>query len=409
MVIPQEKSGKIHHCKIKSEIKNYFDNKQVPKKMKGGLEIFSKDILAIEKEEEKAYEISDDGEKWLDSMKKMTLIMPTENVIFFDLGEAYHNLGKLTDALLAHEIMYQINPYFGMGWSARTAVLFELEREPDIIIFLEKNLKIFLDNQKIKKSILKKYGFVDQTIHSELILRDLSHAYYNLRNNPKALEIIEKCLKIFEKSNSNDHLAYGLYQLYGKILLAERRNKDAKNAFEKSLGFKTEHILENESIIEENNLPQKVPKTDAEKIEEVEILIKNLIVDVLSKYPKWEEDPNLIPQTEWKMAERRKKTTQDDPILEGDFRTIDFVDFSDYIRIFKHKKNWEKRFETIFRDKDECLGYLKSIQKLRNVVAHNRGSKMNMHLDDNQKGHLHVMCKYFLKTIETHYGLKILS
>ena len=204
----------------------------------------------------------------------------------------------------------------------------------------------------------------------------------------------------------NDTNFYELYQNYGKVLLVERRNKEAKNAFEKSLKFKPVEIFENKSIIEENKNLAKTPNTDAGKIEEIELLIKNLIVDVMEKYPKWEEDPNRIPQTEWKLAQQRQKETEEDPILEGKYHTIDFLDFSDYIRILNHKKNWEKIFEPIFKDRDICLGYLKTIQKLRNPIAHNRGNETDMHLDVNQKGLLYILHKYFLKTIEHYFEQK---
>jgi len=399
--VPREKSGKIHHCKIVK----IFENKLPHKEMKEGLELFTNDISALEAEEEKAYKISDDGEKWLEAMKKMTSIMPSQRSAFFDLGVAYLELGKFDDALLGLDLMYEINPYFQMGWSAKTSTMFELEKEPEIIIFLEEILEKYFEDGKIKEKFKDKLS--ENGTNAIHIFKYLSDAYYRLRNNPKALENIEKGLKIFEKTKGkNAWEGYELYQNYGKVLLVERRNKEAKNAFEESLKFKPTEVFENKSIIEENKNSEKTPKTDAEKIEEVELLIKNLIIDVMEKYPKWEQDPNRIPQTEWKKAEQRQKDFEEDPLMGGKYRTIDFVDFSDYIRIINHKKNWEKLFEPIFKNKFVCLGYLTSVQKLRNAVAHHRGNEMNKHLDSNQKGHLHELCKYFLNTIEKYYDKK---
>ena len=103
---------------------------------------------------------------------------------------------------------------------------------------------------------------------------------------------------------------------------------------------------------------------------------------------------------------QRQKDFEEDPLMGGKHRTIDFVDFSDYIRIINHKKNWEKLFEPIFKNKFVCLGYLTSVQKLRNAVAHHRGNEIDKHLDLNQKGHLHELCKYFLNTIGKYYDEK---
>jgi len=402
--VPREESGKIHHC----EINKIYENNLPPKQMREGLEIYANDVSALDIEEEKAYKVSDDAEKWLESMKKMTTIIPTQKSAFFDLGEGYAELGKFDDASIAHDLMYEINPYFQMGWSAKTSTLFELEREPEIILFLEEILEKYFDGGKIKKKFRDQLS--ENNTNAMHIFKYLSDAYFRLRNNPKALENIEKSLKIFEadkvKNMWNVWEGYELYQNYGKVLLVERRNKEAKNAFEESLKFKPVEVFENKSIIEENKNLAKTPNTDAEKIEEIELLIKNLIVDVMEKYPKWEEDPNRIPQTEWEMAKQRQKDFEEDPLMGGKYRTIDFVDFSDYIRIINHKKNWEKLFEPIFKNKFVCLGYLTSVQKLRNAVAHHRGNEMNKHLDSNQKGHLHELCKYFLNTIGKYYDEK---
>jgi tetratricopeptide (TPR) repeat protein len=394
--VPREESGKIHHCKI-------FENNLESKGMNEGLDIVSKDYAKTKSIEEEAYDFDDS--KWLEAMKKIVTILPTNRTFFYDLGEAYNELGKFEDALIAHNIMHEINPYFYWNWLAKTNKLFELEREPEIILFLEEILKKFYKNAKIKKNIEKKFHI--EPIGAEILLSILSDAYYRIRNNPKALEIIQKSLKIFEKNNvKNSWNEYELYQNYGKILLAERRNKEAKDAFEKSLKSKPVMAFENKSIIEENKNLEKTPKTDSEKIEELELMIKNLIVDVMEKYPKWEEDPNRIPQTEWKIAKQRQKDFEEDPLMGGKYRIIDFVDFSDYVRIINHKKNWEKLFEPIFKNKFICLGYLTSVQKLRNAVAHHRGNEMNKHLDSNQKGHLHELCKYFSKSIEKYYYSK---
>ncbi len=399
--VPREESGKIHHCKINK----IYENNLPPKQMKEGLEIYANDVSVREAEEEKAYKISDDDKKWLESMKNMTSIIPTQKSAFFDLGEAYNELGKFEDGLMAHNLMYEINPYFHFIWLAKTKTLFELEREPEIIIFLEEILKKFYSDGEIKEKIKSKFHV--KPIREEILLNKLSEAHYRLRNNPKALENIEKSMKLFEKRKMVDLLHhYELYQNYGKILLAERRNKDAKEAFEKSLRFKPEKISENKSIIEENKNLEKTPKTDSEKIEEIELFIRNIILEVMEKYPKWEEDPNRIPQTEWKLAKRRQKEIEEDPSMGGKHRTIDCLDFSDYARIIDHKKNWEKIFVTIFKNKFICLGNLASVQKLRNAVAHNRGNEPNGHLDSNQKGHLHELCKYFLNSIEKYYDSK---
>ena len=63
----------------------------------------------------------------------------------------------------------------------------------------------------------------------------------------------------------------------------------------------------------------------------------------------WEKE--RVPGDVWEKAAELKKTAEADPILlDYEKRIIDYVDFTDYIKIFRFKKNWEKRAHNFYSD-----------------------------------------------------------
>ena len=107
----------------------------------------------------------------------------------------------------------------------------------------------------------------------------------------------------------------------------------------------------------------------------MEFEFRNLIVNKLMRFTNWEKD--RVPQDVWERAVELKKTAESDPVLfDNEKRFIDYVDFTDYIKIFRFKKNWEKIFQPVFKDSDIFFGQLKVLQKLRNPIAHHRGNEV---------------------------------
>ena len=55
------------------------------------------------------------------------------------------------------------------------------------------------------------------------------------------------------------------------------------------------------------------------------------------RFTNWEKE--RVPQDVWEKASELKKTAEADPILlDYEKRIIDYVDFTDYIKIFRFKK-----------------------------------------------------------------------
>ena len=99
----------------------------------------------------------------------------------------------------------------------------------------------------------------------------------------------------------------------------------------------------------------------------LEFEFRNIIVDKLMRFTNWQKE--RVPQDVWEKAAELKKTAEADPVLfDNEKRIIDYVDFTDYIKIFRFKKNWEKTFQPVFRDSDIFFGQLKILQKLRNCI-----------------------------------------
>ena len=131
----------------------------------------------------------------------------------------------------------------------------------------------------------------------------------------------------------------------------------------------------------------------------LEFEFRNIIVNKLMRFTNWEKD--RVPQDVWERAVELKKTAEADPILlDYEKRFIDYVDFTDYIKIFRFKKNWEKIFQPVFKDSDIFFGQLKVLQKLRNPIAHHRGNKLRNHLSKEGHGQLVQIYNYFMFMIQ---------
>ena len=127
----------------------------------------------------------------------------------------------------------------------------------------------------------------------------------------------------------------------------------------------------------------------------LEFEFRNMIVDKLMRFTNWQKE--RVPRDVWEKAAELKKTAEADPILlDYEKRIIDYVDFTDYIRIFRYKKNWEKIFQPVFKDSDIFFGHLKVLQKFRNPIAHHRGNKLRNHLSKHGHGQLVSIYNYFM-------------
>jgi len=75
-------------------------------------------------------------------------------------------------------------------------------------------------------------------------------------------------------------------------------------------------------------------------------------------------------------------------------RNIEYLDFSDYIKIIAKGQNWEKVFKRIFPNKDSITTKLSELIPIRNKIAH--ATQLNE--DEFQK--LHLFCKEINKLLE---------
>ena len=131
----------------------------------------------------------------------------------------------------------------------------------------------------------------------------------------------------------------------------------------------------------------------------LEFEFRNLIMDKLMELPNWEKEK--VPEKVWQEAIDRKKTSESDPtLLDYEKRIIDYVDFTDYLRIFTFKKNWDKIFQPVFKDRDIFAGRIKILQKLRNPIEHHRGNELRKHLSEHAHGELVQIYNYFMWMIQ---------
>jgi hypothetical protein len=86
----------------------------------------------------------------------------------------------------------------------------------------------------------------------------------------------------------------------------------------------------------------------------LEFEFRNMIVDKLMRFTNWQKE--RVPQDVWQKAAELKKTAEADPILlDHEKRIIDYVDFTDYIRIFRFKKKLGKDIPACFQGQRPIL------------------------------------------------------
>lgn len=371
---------------------------------------------------------------------------------FRDLAYAYWFCAKFEDALKAADIHLKNYPHLFGLWQIKWESLIHLKREYEAIKLLEELLNKLLEYKKNpeRKTEYDEEGWdtVWEHGYAESVLYEaLAKSYERIKNVSKQIEYLEKQIKfleqqkdkLLENEKSQDvpsdlyaRISIRVYEKYGNVLLSIRKNKQASAAFEKA------NILSEQSKIhkspEKNNnlkpgsideideysqgadiiknrkkkLHEKIQSffhfhqgdmTEDDMIAMIEIEFRTLILRKLSKFDNWETEK--IPPSVWEEAKKRKRIAEDDPsLLDYGRRVIDYVDFTDYIRIFDHKGNWQKIFLDVFKDKDLFFGNLKNLQKYRNPVSHHRGEKLRAYLTEHGHGHLIQLSNYFMHLME---------
>lgn len=72
-----------------------------------------------------------------------------------------------------------------------------------------------------------------------------------------------------------------------------------------------------------------------------------------------------------KVEERIKKEERQYPWYDPEDRVpVAYIAFVDYVKIIEKKDNWERAFKSVFSDKDYVTARLKSIEPIRNKIAH---------------------------------------
>ena len=229
------------------------------------------------------------------------------------------------------------------------------------------------------------------------------YAYRNVGNAPKEQEYIEKSIEFEKKGFSDIEIQMKHREDLAKCLLKQGKFKYASTALEQANKLRDElgsqkpvKKREQEKDFVGKGFDDPFPNmSEDDYIGTLEFKFRNLIMNKLMKLPNWEKE--RVPPKEWQAAIELKKTSESDPVLlDHEKRIIDYVDFSDYIKIFQHKKNWDKIFQPVFRDSDLFFGQLKILQKFRNPIAHHRGNKLRRHLSEPAHGQLEQIYNYFM-------------
>jgi len=365
------------------------------------------------------------------------------HAIFRDLSILYQKLGKHTDALLAMELQLLVNNW-DWDYFQLVDLLLDMDWGFDAISVLNHMQK------RISEWDLPFGIWSHEEVQINQLFTDFATAYWKVGNAPKQQEYIEKIIE-FEKVL---HVVHGQVQGnveqlltldkkiktredLAKCLLKQGKFKDASVILgeanklrdelsdQKILAGKKENLSAEEIKNFQNNNPEFIqaftdeiikqqeekPKTgkgfkdpfpnmsEDDYVGTMEFEFRNLIVNKLMRFTNWEKD--RVPQDVWERAVELKKTAEADPILlDYEKRIIDYVDFTDYIKIFRFKKNWEKIFQPVFKDSDLFFGQLKILQKLRNPIAHHRGNKLRNHLSKHGHGELVSIYNYFMFMIQ---------
>jgi len=369
---------------------------------------------------------------------------------FNHLAYGYYYCAEFEDAIKAAEIHLRMYPsMFGL-WEIKWDSFIHLQKENEAIELLEdllRRLLIYKKNREVETEYNEEdWDSVWEQGYAEAVLYEgFVKAYVGLQDVSKQIEYLEKWIKFLEEnkdqlleSDDQESIPHGLYESelirvyekYGRTLLSQRKKTEASIVFEKATAIRNQSKipktikigidLEESSIdrIDEFskavNIKKNGKKTSTlksrvffdnttelsldEMVGTLEIEFRALILRKLSKYDDW---TNMkIPSDVWPDAERLKIEAEEDPtLLDTGRRIIDYVDFTDYIRMFDHKKNWAKIFQDVFKDRDLFLGNLKALQKYRNSISHHRGEKLDEYLKEHAHGHLIVLYRYFMHLI----------
>jgi len=146
---------------------------------------------------------------------------------------------------------------------------------------------------------------------------------------------------------------------------------DIKNKLEIKLVSKVEEVLNDAlidykiSVKESKELPEEIEKEPHLTLDELENALRRCIKSNLENLSKnwWiERIPLDIRQ---KVEERRSKD-------ELKREVIQYLDFSDYLKIIMRRDNWREAFQKIFKEQEVLLAKLKELEPIRNAVRHGR-------------------------------------
>jgi len=252
------------------------------------------------------------------------------------------------------------------------------------------------------------------------LLESFQKAYNRIGDAPKEQEYIEKIIEFQKTGDWNIDSAPTLEEQIkiredlAKCLLKQGKFKPASVILDEANKLRDEFATQKPAekkkqvqVLETQEL-KPVGKgfedpfpnmSEDDYVATLEFEFRNMIVDKLMRFTNWQKE--RVPRDVWEKAAELKKTAEADPILlDYEKRIIDYVDFTDYIRIFRYKKNWEKIFQPVFKDSDLFFGQLKILQKLRNPIAHHRGNKLRSHLSKHGHGQLVQIYNYFMFMIQ---------
>jgi len=124
-------------------------------------------------------------------------------------------------------------------------------------------------------------------------------------------------------------------------------------------------------------------------LDDLETAIRKCIKSNMEKASKnwWIE--RIPPDVRQKADERRNKDEiKRDP--------IQYLDFTDYVKIITRRDNWREIFQVIFKDQDISVAKLKELEPIRNAVRHTR--KLTTEQRDKLKVHSRDIMRQILAT-----------
>jgi hypothetical protein len=146
---------------------------------------------------------------------------------------------------------------------------------------------------------------------------------------------------------------------------------DIKSKLEIKLVSKVEEVL-NDALID-YKIPEKETKEPHEAIEkeqhfmldELENALRRCIKSNLENLTKNWWDERIPPDIRQNAEERQSKDE-----LKREF--VQYLDFSDYVKIIVRRDNWREAFQKIFKEQEILTAKLKELEPIRNAVRHGR-------------------------------------